>query len=74
MPKALALVPLATAFVNHAQALSRATLGIIEAIWPASILQRRMTLLLSPKGQNEVGKGKTLLVLNSVLEHLSDLT
>lgn len=58
MATTLALVPLASAVVDHAEALSRATLGTIEAIRPASILQRRMALLLSPKGMNEVGEGK----------------
>jgi hypothetical protein len=73
MATTLALVSLASAIMDHAQALSRAKLRTIEAIWPASILQCRMALLLSTKGPNEVGKGKTLLVLDPALGHLTDL-
>ncbi len=68
-----ALVPFASAIVDHAEALGRATLRAKEAIWPASILQGGKALLLSPKGLNEIGEGKPLLVLDSVLGHLTNL-
>jgi hypothetical protein len=73
MATTLALVPLASGSVDHAEALSRATRRKTEAIWPASVLQCRMALILSPKGLKEVGEGKTILVLESVLGHLTDL-
>jgi hypothetical protein len=73
MATTLALVPLAPAIMDHAEALSRSTLRTTEAIWAASILQCRMALLLSPKGLKEVGEGKTFLVLDSVLGHLTVL-
>ncbi len=66
-------VPLASAIMDDAEALSRSTQGTTEAIWPASILQGRMALLLSPKSLKEVEEGKAFLVLNSVLGHLTVL-
>lgn len=59
MATTFALVPFASAIVDHAEALGRATLRATEAIWPASILQGGKALLLSPKGLNEIGEGKT---------------
>jgi hypothetical protein len=73
MATALALVPLASAIMDDAEALSRSTQRTTEAIWPASILQGRMALLLSPKSLKEVGEGKAFLVLNFVLGHLTVL-
>jgi len=73
MATTLALVPFASAIVDHAEALGRATLRTTEAIWPASILQGGKALVLSPKGLDEIGEGKPLLVLDSVLGHLTNL-
>lgn len=73
MATTFALVPFASAIVNHAEALGRATLRAMETIWPASILQGGKALLLSPKGLNEIGEGKPLLVLDSALGHLTNL-
>jgi hypothetical protein len=70
MTTTLALVPLPSGIMDHAEAFSFATLRTTEAIWPASILQCRMALLLRPKGLNEIGEGKPFLVLDSVLGHL----
>ena len=74
MTTTLALVPLTSAIVDHAKALSGATLRATEAIWPASILQGGKALFLRPIGLNEVGEGKPLLVLDFVLGHLTDLS
>jgi hypothetical protein len=73
MATTFALVPFASAIVDHAEALGRATLRTTEAIWPASILQGGKALVLSPKSLNEIGERKPLLVLDSVLGHLTNL-
>ena len=69
MATTLALVPLASAIVDHAEAFCHATMRTTEAIWPARRLQCRIALLLGAEGLNEVGEGKPLLVLGSVLGH-----
>ena len=73
MATTLALVSLASAIVDRAEALSGATLRSAKTIRPASVLQGCVALLLSPKGLYEVGEGKPLLVLDSVLGHLTNL-
>ena len=62
-------LPLASAIVDQAEAFCHATLRTTEAIWPACRLQCRIALLLGAEGLNEVGEGKPLLVLGSVLGH-----
>jgi hypothetical protein len=69
MPTTLALVLSAPAIFDHAEVLSHATVLTREAIGPASTLQCRISLLLSPKGPKEIGKEKSLLVLNFALKH-----
>ena len=74
MATTFALVPFASAIVDHVEALGRATLRTTEAIWPASIHQGGKALVLSHKSLNEIGEAKPLLVLDSVLGHLINLS
>ena len=69
MATLIALIPLSAVIVDHAEALTLPTPRTMEALGPAGKLQSREALLLSPIGLDEIGEGKPLLVLDSVLGH-----
>ena len=69
MATLIALIPFSAVIVYHAEALTRPTPRTMEALGPAGKLQSREALLLSPIGLDEIGEGKPLLVLDSVLGH-----
>ena len=55
--------------VDHADLLTLPTLRATETLGPAGKLQGSETLLLGSIGLDEIGEGKPLLVLDSVLGH-----
>ncbi len=69
MATLIALVSFAAIIVDHADLLTFPTPQATETLGSAGKLQGCETLLLGSIGLDEIGEGKPLLLLNSVLGH-----
>jgi hypothetical protein len=69
MATLVALEPFAAVIADYSKLLALSTLRSAETLRPAGKLQCREALFLNSISLDEIGKGKTLLVLNFVLGH-----